>query len=212
MQALNYVQMSLGENNHYYTGFRSKVQTGAYPIHVQTGISFLKALIVDVQSGVFNNSIEDIDTSATLSNLFAKFHSVAVQLRKRHNGRATLDIEDEYDVQDLMHALLQMRFNDVQREEFTTSFGGTASRMDFALREHNTIVETKMTRKNLKNRELTDQIINDTTRYQTYHGCQSLYCFVYDPAGYISNPIGLERDLSGRKGNIDVTVTVCPKL
>ena len=34
-----------------------------------------------------------------------RFHLVSRQLRSRHDGRVTLDVEDEYDVQDLLHAM-----------------------------------------------------------------------------------------------------------
>lgn len=51
-----------------------------------------------------------IDYHAILINVFEKFHQVAVQLKRRHNGRETLRIEDEYDVQDLLEALLKLFF------------------------------------------------------------------------------------------------------
>jgi hypothetical protein len=51
-------------------------------------------------------------------------HLVARQLRKRHRDRATLIIADEYDVQDLLHALLRLEFDDVRPEENTPSYAG----------------------------------------------------------------------------------------
>jgi len=41
-----------------------------------------------------------IDFNAVLKVIFSRFHRVARQLSTRHNGRKTLEIEDEYDVQD----------------------------------------------------------------------------------------------------------------
>ena len=40
---------------------------------------------------------------------------IARQLRERHDNRATLETEDEYDVQDLVHALLRWDFNDTPK-------------------------------------------------------------------------------------------------
>lgn len=66
-----------------------------------------------------------------LSNLFERFHSVAKQLRHRYDNRPTLDINDEYDVQDLLHSLLKLYFEDIRKEEWTPSYAGGSSRMDF---------------------------------------------------------------------------------
>jgi len=41
-----------------------------------------------------------------LTRLFERFPLVVRQLRQRHAGRETIDVGDEYDVQDLTHALL----------------------------------------------------------------------------------------------------------
>ena len=74
------------------------------------------------------------DTDEVLERIFQKFHRVARQLRNRHNGRPTLDVNDEYDVQDLLHALLKMYFDDVRPEEWTPSYAGKSARMDFLLK------------------------------------------------------------------------------
>lgn len=45
-----------------------------------------------------------------------------------------LFLEDEYDVQDLPHALLLLYFDDVRAEEWTPSYAGKSARMDFLLK------------------------------------------------------------------------------
>ena len=52
-----------------------------------------------------------------------RFHVVAKQLAHRRENRPTLTIGDEYDVQDLLHALLRLHFEDVRPEEWTPSYG-----------------------------------------------------------------------------------------
>ncbi|MCZ8227650.1 MAG: hypothetical protein O9249_00855, partial [Burkholderiaceae bacterium] len=59
-----------------------------------------------------------------LDQTILRFHAVAVQLRDRYSGRPTLDVNDEYDVQDLMHALLRLHFDDVRPEEWVPSYAG----------------------------------------------------------------------------------------
>jgi hypothetical protein len=149
--------------------------------------------------------------SAGLSQIVSRFHAVAVQLRNRHAQRETLAINDEYDVQDLIHALLRLHFDDIRPEEWAPSYAGGASRMDFLLPSIGTVIETKMTRQGLNARKIGEQLIIDIAKYQKHPQCHHLVCFVYDPAGFIANPTGLENDLNSPDHRIDVKVVVLPK-
>ena len=51
-----------------------------------------------------------------LNTIMERFHSVVMQIRKRYSNRETIDVNDEYDVQDLFHSLLKLYFNDVRPE------------------------------------------------------------------------------------------------
>src|SRR5258708_7616843 len=94
---------------------------------------------------------KDPDVIVTLAE---RLHAVARQLRKRREGRSTLDVVDENDLQDLFHALLTIHFEDIREEEWTPSYAGAASRMDFLLPEIEAVVELKMTRPNLSRKQL----------------------------------------------------------
>ena len=151
-----------------------------------------------------------IDYEGRLANLFENFHTVARQLKRRHDGRATLEIRDEYDVQDLLHGLLKIDFEDVRPEEWTPTTAGASNRMDFLLKDGEIAIEVKMTRPGLKDKELGEQLIIDIAKYQSHPNCKSLYCFVYDPDGIIRNPRGLEKDLEKIGGSFPVKVYVRP--
>src|SRR5262249_7102659 len=92
------------------------------------------------------------DAEALVTTLCQRLHQFAHQLLDRYNDRETVRIADEYDVQDLMHALLRFHFDDVRAEEVTPSVGGKSGRMDFLLKRERLVVETKMTRKSLGQR------------------------------------------------------------
>jgi len=143
--------------------------------------------------------------------ILTRFHQIARQLRRRHDNRPTLDIEDEYDVQDLLHALLRLFFDDIREEEWTPSYAGGASRVDFLLKLEKTLIEVKKARKSLTAKAIGDQLIIDIALYQAHPDCESLICFVYDPDGYVRNATGLENDLSKRHGNLLVKVYVMPR-
>ena len=146
-----------------------------------------------------------------IDQLVMRFHAVVVQLRNRHEGRPTLDVNDEYDVQDLMHALLRLHFDDVRPEEWVPSYAGSASRTDFLLPQIDTVIEIKKTRKGLNAKSVGEQLIIDIAKYKKHPQCRRLVCFVYDPEGRIANPMGIESDLHQEDHGIDVMVSILPK-
>jgi hypothetical protein len=139
------------------------------------------------------------------------FHRVAKSMRNRHDTRTTLNVTDEYDVQDLLRSLMAIDFNDVRPEEWTPSYAGGAARMDFLLKSEKVVVETKMTRDGLGDRELGEQLIVDIAKYAQHPDCKTLVCFVYDPLGRVANPAGLQTDLENQpNGDLAVRVIVRP--
>ncbi len=141
----------------------------------------------------------------------SRFHEVTKQLRKRREDRKTLDVADEYDVQDLLHALLRIFFDDVRPEEWTPSYAGKSARMDFLLPNEQTVVEAKKTRQSLATKEIGDELIVDIARYRNHPSCKRLICFVYDPESRIANPRGIENDLSKDHGDFAVIVIIEPQ-
>lgn len=148
--------------------------------------------------------------TSALMGIFDKFHLVARELRNRHSGRSTLDVEDEYDVQDLLAALLRLHFDDIRREEWTPSYAGGSARMDFLLKQERTVIEVKRTRRGLGDKELGSQLIEDKARYRAHPDCRKLICFVYDPEGRIANPRGISNDLDSQEDTFEVKVIIKP--
>ena len=146
-----------------------------------------------------------------LQRICSKFHLIARRLRNRYNSRETLNVTDEYDVQDLLSALLVLYFDDIRSEEWTPSYAGKSARMDFLLKNEKIVVEVKMTRKGLADKEIGDQLIIDIERYKEHPDCDILICFVYDPEGRITNPQGLSGDLQSQsKDDLKVIVLINP--
>lgn len=155
--------------------------------------------------------VVNIDYELIISNILEHFNTCAIQLKRRHAGRETIIIQDEYDVQDLLHALLKLHFSDVRPEEWTPSYAGNSNRMDFLLKEAHIAIEVKMTRDNLKDKEIGEQLIIDVAKYQQHPDVDTLYCFVYDPNAILHNPVGLENDLNKLStDNFSVKVFVRP--
>lgn len=208
-QSVVFLQRALGAGHQYADSFQKNVQR-EYQSSVKTGLGILRAFREDTEAGRTSSSVQ-IDALATVNLLCARFHLVASQLRSRHEDRATLDVSDEYDVQDLLHALLKIHFEDVRPEEWTPSYAGKSSRMDFLLKKEQMVVEVKKTRPKLADKEVGTQLIEDIARYRQYPNCRTLVCFVYDPEGRIINPRGIENDLSTNDSSFVVHVIVAPR-
>jgi hypothetical protein len=174
--------------------------------------SVLRSIIDEIQEyGVDKDENPEIKSLDIVRKICNRFHSVSRQLRNRHDNRETLNVDDEYDVQDLLHALLKVDFDDVRTEEWTQSYAGKAARMDFLLKKYKIVIETKRSRKSLTEKQLGDELIIDTQRYKKHTDCKMLFCFVYDPEGWIANPTGIETDLNCDDDSLKVEVLVAPK-
>jgi len=195
-----------------YTDMPDNYNRAAYLSGLSSAEAMLKSMIREIKDySLAINRDSDIDALSFLPTLFKKFHGLARQMRKRHDNRSTLEIDDEYDVQDFLHVLLKLYFDDIRPEEWTPSYAGSSSRMDFLLKNEQTVIETKKTRKGLADKEIGEQLIIDIQKYRSHPDCKSLICFVYDPEGKIANPKALENDLSKSEENFKVTVIVEPK-
>jgi len=151
------------------------------------------------------------DSVERVRELCRRFHSVARQLRLRGEYRPTLSVEDELDVQDLLHALLRIQFDDIGTEEWTPSYADGASRTTFLLNDNRLAVLVKKTRNGLTAKDLTEQLRIDAERYRTKSRCTSLLCFIYDPEGRIGNPRALETSLTTISESLTIDVLVAPK-
>ena len=146
-----------------------------------------------------------------VKTLCCRFHSVARQLRLRGEYRATLSVEDEFDAQDLLHALLRIQFDNIDTDEWTPSYSSGAPRTTLLLNDSRLAVIVKKTRPGLNAKDLTDQLRIDAERYRSHDRCTSLLCFMYDPEGRIGNPRGLEASLTGVNDAFVIDVLVAPK-
>jgi hypothetical protein len=75
---------------------------------------------------------ESVDIHAALrmprvDQLGDRFHRAALKLGSSRTGSSVFAINNEYDVQTLMHALLATRFDDIRPEEWTPSYAGSFS-------------------------------------------------------------------------------------
>jgi hypothetical protein len=147
---------------------------------------------------------------AAIRKLCTGFHAVARQLRQRHDDRPTLDVEDEHDVQDLLHALLRLEFQDIRTERWMPGYAGGQERTTFLFGPQRLALVIKRTKPGLGGREIKQQLDLDMQRYSGRPDCQAFLCFVYDPEGRIANPRELEASLTRTDETGCVVVHISP--
>ena len=124
-------------------------------------------------------------------------------LAHRRKGARPLVFESEYDIQDLLHSQLRPWVADIRPEEFTPSYAGAATRMDFLLPAHKLVIEVKRIRDKVHAQRVGDELIVDIAHYRQHPDCARLWCAVYDPNMLIRNPSGMISDLEGNRSESD---------
>ncbi|MBA5864406.1 MAG: hypothetical protein GDA65_17115 [Nitrospira sp. CR1.1] len=188
----------------------------AHPIVAQATAPLRSSTPASTQSPIPEETPEakvpsEQGTLDILRRVCARFHLVARQLRLRKEYRPTIEINDEYDLQDLFYALLRLQFDEVGTEEWTPAYTNGARRTGYLLDWEKTVVVVKQTRSGLTTKDLAEQIAADTAHYSARPNGAALVCFVYDPDGRVGNPRGLEADLSSAGGTYSIEVIVAPK-
>lgn len=164
---------------------------------------------------LFEMSIEEDDEKDALSliiGILGNFPKFAQQINKRHEKRTSIEFNDEYDVQDALHAILLLHFDNVKREEPIPHCAGASSSIDFLLRKEKIGIEVKMPRKGLQDKNLGAQLAEDKERYKKEIDCKTLIFFIYDPNHFINNPSEIVQDISGEVYGMNVMVVYCPSL
>jgi hypothetical protein len=201
--------------------YRSAERAEQHQKRIDRKIKWFKELArrIDNHFPQIREAAGNLPSSETLSALdkvdllCRRFHAVVNQLHQpKRRSRSSLSsvLKSEYDVQELLHALLWIFFTDVMREDPVPQRAGASSRTDFVLKNEGIIVEVKKTRSKLRDNEVGKELIVDIERYKARKDCNLAYCFVYDPEHLIRNPAGLE-ELSRSEGELIIKVVVLPK-
>lgn len=171
-----------------------------YPQDVKKIIELLHTLRTQTENKEIMpiKGVASLGAENVLSLIFDNFHKVARQLRTRHKNRNTIEMKDEYDVQDLLHAILLIHFADIRDEEWTPSYAGGSVRTDFLLKNEQIVLEVKKTRQSMTAKKLGEELIIDIEKYREHPNCEKLFCFVYDPEGLLGNPTAIMNDLNNR--------------
>jgi hypothetical protein len=210
-QTLKFLTDLYGRDSIFAQGFAGCLNTGdRYEwACIRDGLHVLYGVQADMQ----REPPVEVSSGQILDNIFNRFHMAAIQLRTRRKDHSPYVIEDEYDVQDLLHALLWIHFDDIHREYWTPKYAGSSLQMDMYLKSEKTGIEVKKTRSYLTEKKLGEQILIDIPHYKQIPGCRKLIFFIYDPDTLITNRLALERDLMELSSpEFTICVMIRPKI
>lgn len=105
--------------------------------------AFLVTTVSNESAGHLTNELE---------RLFRRLPQFIRTLVDTKRDNVSVQLDNEYDLQPIVEAILRLHYADVRREEHVPSRSGANSRVDFYLRESGVMVEVKMTRNGLADR------------------------------------------------------------
>ncbi len=134
-----------------------------------------------------------------LMNIFNRFHLIARRMLERYDQRSTLQINDEYDVQDLLNSVLAIEFDSIQKEEYGPQYAGKRPRLDFFLKSEGIAIEVKFVKDISSIAKIREGIILDKEYYSKKEDLKDLFFFIYDPKSAIIDRTLFIKDLEANQ-------------
>ena len=136
-----------------------------------------------VQRGNLGIGYCEYSATETVIHILNNFsNSIKRITNDRYNSRLGLQIIDEYDVQDILFALLKGFFDDLEREDPVTKLAGKSSRIDLNIRSQGIMIEVKMIKdKDKDHKKFIDELKIDIINYSAWDDLRELILFIYDP-------------------------------
>jgi hypothetical protein len=144
---------------------------------------------------------------ATLETLLRRLPLMIRQFRWRQGEQPPFRVENERDLEDLLRAVLQLRFDDVRLEGRTPAYSAV-NRSDLLLAAEKIAVAVKWAGPNFSEAELRRQCEEDVAYYSKRGGCRTLMCYVFDPEGRVRERERVETAGAGLAEGLDVRCVV----
>jgi hypothetical protein len=142
-----------------------------------------------------------------LEAVLRRLPRAARQLRSRHADRPPFRLVDDYDLEDLLRAVLALEFDDVRPERRTPTYAAGV-RTDWRLPPADSGPALMLTAKRitpaLTERALAGQLEEDVAYYERHGADGILVVYLYDPEGLLPEPAGLEARWSRQHGDLEV--------
>ena len=141
---------------------------------------------------VQKTTYKNISARDIIVNILENFANAVIKIidpKERYGGKtpnpkktpkSVISIEDEYDVQDILYIILKSIFPDIKYEDNTSSYGGSAKRLDFYLQSEGVIIEVKQIN-TADDKKYTKQMKEDLQSYHVVPTLNEIIFFIYAP-------------------------------
>lgn len=139
----------------------------------------LDSVVEQLQLKLQHAGVTKMTTSAEIQlvlQLCGRLNHSAKVLNRRRANKQPFEIKDEYDVQDLLQAVLRAYFKYSVSEDPISKLAGASSRADFAIQELGVIIEAKYVHSPNEQDRITKQFAEDC---QSYSQSPFLEHFIY---------------------------------
>lgn len=159
-----------------------------------------QVILEDLERKLLRTTYDNRSADQLMRSILQNFpNAIKKIITDRRKGHSEFEINDEYDVQDLLYVILKSAFPELKDEDPIEKHGGKGSRIDLILREEGLLIEVKMIKE--KDSNETKFIGELKIDIESYHQCpwlKKLYCFVYDPFNKTKDIKNFE-DLNGKR-------------
>jgi len=143
------------------------------------------AMLLDALSGAPLGRLSRRGAIEGLLTVIDHFTACANVLRNRQRSRPPLALTDEYDVQDLFHALAIPVVPDLVQEDPAAKVAGKASRLDFTSRSARLGLEMKHVKDSAHAVRVRAEVLLDESTYHAHPYVDAVIVFVHDPERHI---------------------------
>lgn len=136
-----------------------------------------------IKESLYNTKIINLSAVELILNILQNFGNTVKKItRERRKGHDNFEINDEYDVQDILYIMLKPIFPQLIIEEPTPKVGPRYNLIDLVIRDEGIIVEAKMIKESdTDEKKFIEQLKIDIQSYYLYDKLKHLLVFVYDP-------------------------------
>ncbi len=161
-------------------------------------------ILEDLEKALLRVKYVNLNAEELVRNIIYQFGNSTQKITTgRRKGHDNFEINDEYDVQDILYVILKSVFPNLRDEDPIPKVGAKSTKIDLILREEKILIEVKMIKKGDSNEtHFIEQLKVD---FESYHQCQwleKLFCFVYDPLKKTKD-ISNFNDLNGKRKKND---------
>lgn len=153
-----------------------------------------------VKQTKLNQEVSEIyqeDILTKILEVINNFKSASSYLTDRRKGKHPIKLDDEYDMQDILHCILTPFFPTMGSEEV---IAGNAERrflkIDFMINDERIGIECKFIRDKTHANGITKELNDDIQTYHKHQNCDTLIFFIFDKNMDISKPKRLEKEYS----------------